>query len=187
MNKFIEISVYTFTFHVLCYVLWLLFVTPLEGPTDVAALGSLAYLPHAGRVLPVIFFGWQAIPAIFVAELLEWEYLWQGSDFYRTSIATIISSAAVLVGWITFRSLGVDLQYSQVLSNTNWKHVSLFIIFVSLLNGLGNGGWYAIVYDQTDALISIRFLIGDIVGATIMLTLIVILYPLFMNFKNDRS
>jgi len=56
-----------------------------------------------------------------------------------------------------------------------------------LLNGLGNGGWYAIVYDQTDALISIRFFIGDIVGATIMLVLIVILYPLFMNFKNDRS
>ena len=187
MNKFIEISTYTFTFHILCYVLWLLFVVPVEGPTDIESLGSLAYLPHAGRVLPVIFFGWQAIPAIFAAELLEWEYLWQGQDFYRTTIASSISCAAVLVAWFTFRSLGVDLQYSKVLSNTNWKHVSLFIIFVSLLNGLGNGGWYALVYDQTDALISIRFLIGDIVGATIMLTLIVVLYPLFMNFKNDRS
>ena len=187
MNKFIEISAYTFTFHILCYVLWLLLVVPIEGPTDVESLGSLAYLPHAGRVLPVIFFGWQALPAIVCAELLEWEFLWQGADFYRSIIASSISSAAVLVGWLVFRYLGVDLQYSQVLSNTNWQHVSLFIIFVSLLNGLGNGGWYAIVYDQTDALISIRFLIGDIVGAIIMLIFLVILYPLFAKFKNDRS
>ena len=187
MHKFIEISAYTFTFHILCYVLWVLFVVPIEGPTDVKSLGSLAYLPHAGRVLPVIFFGWQALPAILAAEFLEWEYLWTGADFYRTTVATSISSAAVFIGWITFRYLGVDLQYSQVLSNTNWKHVSLFIIFVSLLNGLGNGGWYAVVYDQTDAFISIRFLVGDIVGATIMLILLVMLYPLFKNFKNDRS
>ena len=187
MNKFIEISIYTFTFHILCYVLWLFIVVPVEGPTEIEALGSLAYLPHAGRVLPVIFFGWQAIPAIMIAELLDWEFLWQGPDFYRTIIASTISSSAVLIGWLTFRYLGVDLQYSKVLSNTNWKHVSLFIIYVSLLNGIGNGGWYAVVYDQTDALISIRFLVGDIVGATVMLILLVISYPLFRNFKNDSS
>ena len=98
MNKFIEISTYTFTFHILCFVLWLLFVVPVEGPTDIESLGSLAYLPHAGRVLPVIFFGWQAIPAILCAELLEWEYLWQGADFYRTAIASTISSSGVLIG-----------------------------------------------------------------------------------------
>ena len=50
MSKFFEISIYTFIFHVLCYVLWLIFVVPAEGPTNVAALGSLVYLPHAGRV-----------------------------------------------------------------------------------------------------------------------------------------
>ena len=81
MSKFFEISIYTFIFHILCYVLWLIFVVPAEGPTNVAALGSLVYLPHAGRVLPVIFFGWKAIPAVLAAEFLEWEVLWQGADF----------------------------------------------------------------------------------------------------------
>ncbi|GIR09124.1 MAG: hypothetical protein CM15mP19_09200 [Gammaproteobacteria bacterium] len=106
MNKFIEISIYTFTFHIFCYVLWLVLVVPAEGPTNIQELGSLVYLPHAGRVLPVIFFGWQAIPAILAAEFLEWEFLWQGGDFYRTAVATTISTLALIVTWGTFNLLG---------------------------------------------------------------------------------
>jgi len=74
MNKFIEISVYTFIFHILCYVMWMLVVVPAEGPPDIQQLGSLVYLPNAGRVLPVIFFGWQAIPAVLAAEFLDGKY-----------------------------------------------------------------------------------------------------------------
>ena len=32
-------------------------------------LGSLFYLPHAARVLCIVYFGWKAIPALFLAEL----------------------------------------------------------------------------------------------------------------------
>ncbi len=73
MSKFFEISIYTFIFHILCYVLWLIFVVPAEGPTNVAALGSLVYLPHAGRVLPVIFFGGKE--KIFTEQLLQQLFL----------------------------------------------------------------------------------------------------------------
>ena len=143
----------------------------------------MAYLPHAGRVLPVIFFGWQAIPAILVAEFLEWEFLWQGSEFFRTAATTTISTMALIVTWFIFHMLGVDLKESGVLKNTNWKHVSLFILVASLLNGLGNGAWYAYILDDTDALISVRFMVGDVVGATIMLILLVVFYPMFKNFQ----
>ena len=183
MSKFIEISIYTFTFHILCYVLWLFLVVPAEGPTNIEELGSLAYLPHAGRVLPVIFFGWHAIPAILVAEFLEWEFLWQGSEFFRTAAATTISTMALIVTWFIFHMLDVDLKESGVLKNTNWKHVSLFILVASLLNGIGNGAWYAYILDDTDALISVRFMVGDVVGATIMLILLVVFYPMFKNFQ----
>jgi len=183
MSKFVEISIYTFTFHILCYVLWLLFVVPAEGPTNIQELGSLVFLPHAGRVLPVIFFGWQAIPAILLAEFIEWEFLWQGGEFYRTAVATTISTLALLVTWGTFNLLGVDLKESGVLRNTNWKHIALFIFVSSLLNGLGNGAWYAFIFDETDALISVRFMVGDVVGATIMLVLLVVFYPMFKNFQ----
>ena len=183
MNKFIEISIYTFIFHVLCYVLWLVLIVPAEGPTDIAALGSLVYLPHAGRVLPVIFFGWKAIPAVLAAEFLEWEFLWQDGDWYRTTVATTISTIALIATWSLFNALGLDLNESDVLHSTNWKHVYLFIFVASLFNGLGNGAWYAYIFDETDALISVRFMVGDLVGATIMLIFLVICYPMFKNFK----
>tara|TARA_Y200000002_G_scaffold341854_1_gene313331 strand:+ start:31 stop:585 length:555 start_codon:yes stop_codon:yes gene_type:complete len=183
MNKFIEISIYTFIFHILCYVLWLILVVPSEGPSQIEELGSLVYLPHAGRVLPVIFFGWKALPAIVVAELIEWQYLWQGGSFFEGTIATSISTSAILITWFVFFLLGLDLNHSKVLKNTNWKHVFLFIFVASLLNGLGNGAWYASLYDETDALISVRFMVGDVVGATIMLILLVLFYPMFKNFQ----
>jgi magnesium-transporting ATPase (P-type) len=159
-----------FTYYVTCF-------------GNIEELGSLAYLPHAGRVLPVIFFGWQAIPAILVAEFLEWEFLWQGSEFFRTAAATTISTMALIVTWFIFHMLDVDLKESGVLKNTNWKHVSLFILVASLLNGIGNGAWYAYILDDTDALISVRFMVGDVVGATIMLILLVVFYPMFKNFQ----
>ena len=183
MNKFIEISIYTFIFHILCYVLWLILIVPAEGPSQIEELGSLVYFPHAGRVLPVIFFGWKAIPAIVVAELIEWQYLWQGGSFFEGTIATTISTLAVVITWFVFFLLGLDLNHSKVLKNTNWKHVFLFIFVASLLNGLGNGAWYASLYDETDALISVRFMVGDVVGATIMLILLVLFYPMFKNFQ----
>ena len=183
MNKFIEISIYTFIFHILCYVLWLILIVPAEGPSNIEELGSLVYLPHAGRVLPVIFFGWQAIPAIVVAELIEWEYLWQGGSFFEGTLATTISTLAIIITWFVYFFLGLDLNHSKVLKNTNWKHVFLFIFVASLLNGLGNGAWYASLYDETDALISVRFMVGDVVGATIMLILLVLFYPMFKNFQ----
>ena len=183
MNKFIEISIDTFIFHILCYVLWLILIVPAEGPSNIEELGSLVYLPHAGRVLPVIFFGWQAIPAIVVAELIEWEYLWQGGSFFEGTLATTISTLAIIITWFVYFFLGLDLNHSKVLKNTNWKHVFLFIFVASLLNGLGNGAWYASLFDETDALISVRFMVGDVVGATIMLILLVLFYPMFKNFQ----
>ena len=32
-------------------------------------MGSLFYLPHAARVVCVVYFGWRALPALFLAEL----------------------------------------------------------------------------------------------------------------------
>ena len=79
--------------------------------------------------------------------------------------------------------LGVDLNQSDVLKATNWKHIFLFIFFASGVNGLGNGAWYTFIYNQPDPLISLRFMVGDVVGATIMLILLVLFYPMFRNFQ----
>jgi hypothetical protein len=55
--------------------------------------------------------------------------------------------------------------------------------FTAGLNGLGNGAWYAFIHEANDPLISLRFMVGDVVGATIMLILLVFFYPMFKNFQ----
>ena len=62
--------------------------------------------------------------------------------------------------------------------------MSFYLYFLhQQVNGLGNGAWYTYVYGQADPLISLRFLVGDVVGATIMLILLVLFYPMFRNFQ----
>ena len=56
-----------------------------------------------------------------------------------------------------------------MLRNTDWKHVTLFILVSALINGVGNGAYYLYIYEVLDPLMTIRFVIGDIVGATIVI------------------
>ena len=129
--------------------------------------GSLAFLPHAARVLPVLFFGGKAIPAIYFSEFIATNYI--GELQYVTVYGSLISSTAILISWTAFKLLDVDLKSKRVLRNTDWKHVTLFILVSALINGIGNGAYYLYIYEILDPLMTIRFVIGDIVGATIVI------------------
>ena len=45
----------------------------------------------------------------------------------------------------------------------------MFILVSALVNGVGNGAYYLYYYEVSDPLITMRFVIGDIVGATIVI------------------
>ena len=166
MPKFFELSIYTCFFYFLVWVIWLFLVIPVEADGDLG-FGSLAFLPHAARVLPVLFFGGKAIPAIYFSELVATNFI--GDLEYSTSYGSLISSTAILISWGAFKLLDVDLKSKRVLRNTDWKHVTLFILVSALVNGIGNGAYYIYQYEVFDPLISMRFVVGDIVGATIVI------------------
>ena len=165
MPKFFELSVYTCFFYFLVWVIWLFLVVPVEANNE--SLGSLAFLPHAARVLPVLFFGGRAIPAIYFSELIATNFI--GDPEYTTGFGALISSTAILISWGAFKLLDVDLKSKRVLQNTDWKHVTLFILVSALVNGVGNGAYYLYLYETADPLMTMRFVIGDIVGATIVI------------------
>ena len=165
MPKLFELSVYTCFFYFLVWVIWLFLVVPVE--VDSTGLGSLAFLPHAARVLPVLFFGGRAIPAIYFSEIVATTYI--GEAEFSTIQGALISSTAILISWGAFKLLDVDLKSKRVLQNTDWKHVTLFILVSALVNGVGNGAYYLYYYEVSDPLITMRFVIGDIVGATIVI------------------
>ena len=185
MPKWLEISLYTFSFYCVLFVSWILLVLPLEGDTDISKLGSIAYIPHAGRILPVLFFGAPAIPAMIFAEFICWNFLWDESIWERPELGIVISSLSVVFAWLLFKYLDLDLKSMRVLKNTDWKHVTLFIIVTALFNGIGNGALMLYNYQNYDPLISVRFTIGDIVGAMSVLLVMMLIAAVLRT--NDRS
>lgn len=185
MPKWLEISLYTFSFYCVLFVCWVLLVHPLEGDTDLSKLGSVAYIPHAGRVLPVLFFGAPAIPAMIFAEFICWQYIWDSSIWQRPNMGIVISSSSVVFAWLLFKYLDLDLKSMRVLKNTDWRHVTLFIIVTATFNGIANGALMLYRYQNYDPLISIRFAVGDIVGA--MSVLLVMMLIAAVIRQNDRS
>jgi hypothetical protein len=185
MPKWLEISLYTFSFYCILFVSWLLLVLPLEGDTDISKLGSIAYIPHAGRILPVLFFGAPAIPAMIFAEFICWNFLWDNSIWERPELGIVVSSLSVVFAWLLFKYLDLDLKSMKVLKNTDWKHVTLFIIVTALFNGIGNGALMLYNYQNYDPLISVRFTIGDIVGAMSVLLVMMLIAAVLRT--NDRS
>jgi len=168
--KIFEILSITITFYLFLFVIWTIFIVPIELSTDSLALGSLLFLPHAARVLSVVYFGPWALLGIIVAEYLCWYYIWPFDIFDRTGMGVLISSSAIAVTWGFFKLLDAELKPFGNLQNTNWKHLVIFIIFSALFNGLGNGAYYPTFGDSEAApLISIRFVMGDIVGALVVI------------------
>ena len=184
MYKIFEILSITIAFYLFLFVIWTIFIVPVELSSDSLVLGSLLFLPHAARVLPVVYFGPWALLGIIIAEYICWFYIWPFEIFDRTGMGVLISSFAIAITWAFFKLLDAELKPFGNLQNTNWKHLVIFIIFSALFNGLGNGAYYPTFGDGEAApLISIRFVMGDIIGSLV----VIIFLAIFRKVTKDLT
>ena len=152
-------------------------------------LGSLFYLPHAARVLCIVYFGWKAIPALFLAEL------W-GPDFSILDIESLIN---VIPGLLSVLSVPLALQtlywFGFPLGNTsksplnkrNYKHIALITMISAIYNSL-LVNLMLTKFSMSSSEIGIdqivRFFLGDMLGTTIVLVFLVMsLRPMFNSKK----
>ena len=152
-------------------------------------LGSLFYLPHAARVLCIVYFGWKAIPALFLAEL------W-GPQFSILDIESLIN---VIPGLISVLSVPLALQtlhwFGFPLGNTsksplnkrNYKHIALITMISAIYNSL-LVNLMLTKFSMSSSEIGIdqivRFFLGDMLGTTIVLVFLVMsLRPMFNSKK----
>ena len=187
MKNFFTLSVTTFVFSSALWIIWSFFVVQIEGNPN--WLGSLFYLPHAARVLCIVYFGWKAIPALFLAEL------W-GPSFSILDIESLIN---VIPGLISVLSVPLALQtlhwFGFPLGNTsksplnkrNYKHIALITMISAIYNSLlvnlmltkFSMSSSEIGLDQI-----VRFFLGDMLGTTIVLVFLVMsLRPMFNSKK----
>ena len=152
-------------------------------------LGSLFYLPHAARVLCIVYFGWKAIPALFLAEL------W-GPSFSIFDVESLIN---VIPGLLSVLSVPLALQtlhwFGFPLGNTsksplnkrNYKHIALITMISAIYNSL-LVNLMLTKFSMSSSEIGIdqivRFFLGDMLGTTIVLVFLVMsLRPMFNSKK----
>ena len=157
-----------------------------------AGEGGFFYLPHAARVLCVVYFGYKAIPGLYLAELIGPYIIDPGLYAFAVYIPSLISVMAVPLTLSMLNSLGLTLgqTISSPLNRRNYKHIFL-ITFISagfnslLVNLYLSRNNLSFPNAITDIEQVYRFFIGDIVGTILVfLFLTILLKPILRQAKN---
>ena len=155
--------------------------------------GGFFYLPHAARVLCIVYFGYKAIPGLYLAELFGPYIIDPGFYPFSIFIPSLISVMAVPLSLLMLNSLGFTLGHtiSSPLNRRNYKHIFLITFisagFNSLLVNLylsRNNLSYANAITDIDQVLS--FFIGDIFGTVLVfIFLSLLLKPILKQAQNQ--
>ena len=154
--------------------------------------GGFFYLPHAARVLCIVYFGYKSIPGLYLAELFGPYIIDPGFYPFSIFIPSLISVMAVPLSLLMLNSLGFTLGHtiSSPLNRRNYKHIFLITFrsagFNSLLVNLYlSRNNLSFPNSITDIDQVFRFFIGDIVGTvTVFIFLAALLKPILRQAKN---
>lgn len=189
LKNFLTLSVTTYLFGITLWVLWY-FVD--QNVPFLIGEGSWYYLPHAARVLCVVYFGYKAIPSLYLAELSGPYLLVPFMYSFDTYLSSLISVLSVPLSIQVLRILSFTLgdTASSPLNKRNYKHIYL-ITFIS-------AGFNAILVNLylsrnelnfpgliTDIEQVSRFFVGDIIGTVLVfVSLSYILKPIIAQSRN---
>jgi len=189
LKNFLTLSVITYLFGTTLWVCWY-FVD--QNVPFLIGEGSWYYLPHAARVLCIVYFGYKAIPSLYLAELSGPYLLVPFMYSFDTYLSSLISVLSVPLSIQVLRILSFTLgdTASSPLNKRNYKHIYL-ITFIS-------AGFNAILVNLylsrnelnfpgliTDIEQVSRFFVGDIIGTVIVfVSLSYILKPIIAQSRN---
>jgi len=173
-------------------VLWIIWHFLDTHVLFLAGDGGFFYLPHAARVLCVVYFGYKAIPGLYLAELFGPYIIDPGFYSFPIYVTSFISVLSVPLTLSMLNSLGLTLGHtiSSPLNRRNYKHIFL-ITFISagfnslLVNLYLSRNNLSFSNAVTDIEQVFRFFIGDIVGTvSVFLFLTLLLKPILRQAKN---
>jgi len=191
LKNFFTVSLTSFVFSSALWIIWSFFVVQIEGNPN--WLGSVFYLPHAARILCIVYFGWKAIPALFLAELWGPDFSIFDLESLINVIPALISVLSVPLALQTLDWFGFPLGNTSAspLNKRNYKHIALITmisaiynsLFVNLMLTRFSMSSQEIGIDQI-----VRFFVGDMLGTTIVLMILaMILNPIINSQKAKQS
>ena len=184
MKNFVLSSLTAFIFSSVLWVIWSFFT--VQSGVIPNWVGSLVYLPHAARVLMVVYFGWRSIPGLYLAEL--WGPYFIAEEAYNIpllipSLISVLSVPAALYSLKFFGfPLGTTLQ--SPLNKRNYKHIGLITMISAFFNALlvnfclnqmhVNFEPKTGMFVEADINQVLRFFIGDMLGVLLVFVLLAI-------------
>ena len=188
LYNFLKISITTYFITVFVFAFWAALTQQSSQSWD----GSLAYLPHGCKVICICFFGYMAIPALFLAEFTGQVLEWPNTDMtflYAGSISSILS--VVLAVEIIERTQIAHFKMSNIFLEINFINYK-FILITIILSALFNSIFTNLVFSQIAQMpigvsTIFTFFIGDIIGSLMFITFAIITLRLILSDKNKTQ
>ena len=184
MKYFASVSATSFTFSFAMWVIWSYFI--MQANLNPSWDGSLIYLPHAARVLCVVYFGYKSIPALYLAEICGPLFFFPTIPDLQMLFLAMLSVLSVPFALFILSLMGFSLGNTRQspLNKRYYRHIALIVMISAMFNALGvnlflsqfDVNYFGKVADVVQVA---RFFIGDMLGAaTIIIILSVTLKPL---------
>ena len=184
MKNFVLSSLTAFIFSSVLWVIWSFFT--VQSGVIPNWVGSLIYLPHAARVLMIVYFGWRSIPGLYLAEL--WGPYFIAEEAYNvpllmTSLISVLSVPAALYS-LKFFGFPLGTTRQSLLNKRNYQHIGLITMISAFFNALlvnfclsqmhVNFEPKTGMFVEADVNQVLRFFIGDMLGVLLVFVLLAI-------------
>ena len=187
---FIKVTLTVYIFSMFLYAIWYFFqVVDLAqmNPFD-EWIGSLAYLPHGARVLMFCYFRYYSLPGLYLAEISGPQLIHHIDYVDGWSLAALGSISSVIIAveiirWV--RKNPENFSVVKTLSFKNYKSLILVVLISAMLNGILANSLIAIVNSSIsiDVLTVLRFMIGDILGAIIVIGALWVIFTTLIDTR----
>jgi hypothetical protein len=191
MKYFASVSATSFTFSFAMWVIWSYFI--MQANLNPSWDGSLIYLPHAARVLCVVYFGYKSIPALYLAEICGPLFFFPTIPDLQMLFLAMLSVLSVPFALFILSLMGFSLGNTRQspLNKRYYRHIALIVMISAMFNALGvnlflsqfDVNYFGKVADVVQVA---RFFIGDILGAATIITILsVTLRPLLARPESN--
>ena len=175
---------------VLAFVLQFEVILPVEGalfPSDDLSHASLLFIPHGLKMLAAYLLGIIAAPAIFVAQLFAGLFV-LGVNAQDAAVGALFGTIAAIAP-VTLLNFMFKNNWSDGVAMNTKEGIGTFRAFIvavilsTFINSILHSAYY---FDGGSITLPFRYLFGDIMGALVVFSLVILMRRQILSFIARR-
>ena len=175
---------------VLAFVLQFKVIMPIEGalfPSADLSYASLLFIPHGIKMLVAYLLGIIAAPAIFVAQLIAGLFV-LGANAQDAVVGALFGTIAAIAPVTLLNFMFKNTWSDGVAMNTKegigtFRAFIVAVILSTFINSILHSAYY---FDGGSITLPFRYLFGDIMGALVVFSLVILMRRQILSFIARR-